>query len=67
MKTDVGIAAAEKAAELLKYDKAVCDSVENYIKAVEKSTTKTAGPEEQQFVNKVKDARIRADNVLASI
>ncbi|EFO85295.1 hypothetical protein CRE_24693 [Caenorhabditis remanei] len=67
LKTDVGIAAAEKAAELLKYDKAVCDSVENYIKAVEKSTTKTAGPEEQQFVNKVKDARIRADNVLASI
>ncbi|CCD62020.1 Dolichyl-diphosphooligosaccharide--protein glycosyltransferase subunit 1 [Caenorhabditis elegans] len=67
LKTDSGASAAEKASELLKYDKTVFDAVDNYLKAVEKSTTKTAGTEEQQFLNKVKDARNRADSVLASI
>lgn len=67
LKSDSGNAAAEKASELLKYDKTAFDSVENYLKAVEKSTTKSAGPEEQQFLSKIKEARSRADNILGSI
>ncbi|CAL2040163.1 unnamed protein product [Caenorhabditis brenneri] len=67
LKADSGNAAAEKASELLKYDKSVFDAVENYLKVVEKSTTKSAGQEEQQFLNKVKEARSRADNILGSI
>ncbi|CAP26595.1 Protein CBG05717 [Caenorhabditis briggsae] len=67
LRTGAGNAAAEKASELLKYDKATFEAVDSYLKAVEKSTTKTAGSEEQQFANKVKDARSRADNVLASL
>ncbi|CAI2352031.1 unnamed protein product [Caenorhabditis sp. 36 PRJEB53466] len=58
---------AEKALELLKSDKTAFEGVESYLKAVEKSTSKTAGPDEQTFLNKVKESRLRADNILSSI
>uniref|UniRef100_A0A1I7TIP4 Dolichyl-diphosphooligosaccharide--protein glycosyltransferase subunit 1 n=1 Tax=Caenorhabditis tropicalis TaxID=1561998 RepID=A0A1I7TIP4_9PELO len=67
LKVDSGTAVAERASDLLKYDKTAFDAVDSYLRAVEKSTTKTAGPEEQQFVNKVKDARNAADKILGSI
>uniref|UniRef100_A0A8R1DFK8 Dolichyl-diphosphooligosaccharide--protein glycosyltransferase subunit 1 n=1 Tax=Caenorhabditis japonica TaxID=281687 RepID=A0A8R1DFK8_CAEJA len=58
---------AEKSSELLKYDKSAFEAVESFVKAVEKSTSKSAGQEEQQFASKVKEARSRADSILASI
>lgn len=67
IKADSGAAVGEKASELLKYDKTAFEGVESYLKAVEKSTTKSAGAEEQQFLSKIKDARNRADSILASI
>ncbi|CAI5446915.1 unnamed protein product [Caenorhabditis angaria] len=63
----ISAAAAEKASELAKYDKNVFDLVDNYLKAVEKSTSKTGGADEQQFVQKIADARARADAILSGI
>lgn len=57
----------DKAQELLKYEKAIVDSLEGYIGSVQKSQQKSASSEDTQFNQKVTEARMRSESVLASL
>uniref|UniRef100_A0A0N4X6N8 Methyl-accepting chemotaxis protein n=1 Tax=Haemonchus placei TaxID=6290 RepID=A0A0N4X6N8_HAEPC len=57
----------DKAQDLLRYEKAIMDSLDGYITSVQKSQQKSASPEDTQFTQKVTDARTRSESILASL
>lgn len=57
----------DKAQELLRYEKPIMDSLEGYIASVQKSQQKSASAEDTQFAQKVSDARLRAEALIASL
>uniref|UniRef100_A0A0K0CXY1 Dolichyl-diphosphooligosaccharide--protein glycosyltransferase subunit 1 n=1 Tax=Angiostrongylus cantonensis TaxID=6313 RepID=A0A0K0CXY1_ANGCA len=57
----------DKAQELLKYEKPIVDALEGYITSVQKSQQKSASSEDTQFSQKVTEARMRSESVLASL
>ncbi|KAK6028631.1 ribophorin I [Ostertagia ostertagi] len=57
----------DKAQELLRYEKAIMDSLDGYITSVQKSQQKSASAEDTQFTQKVTDARTRSESLLASL
>ncbi|CAB3406249.1 unnamed protein product [Caenorhabditis bovis] len=66
LKTDAS-KSAEKAAELIKYDKAVFELTDKYLTAVEKNTSKSGCEEERMYAKKLKECRSRADALLAGL
>lgn len=57
----------DKAQELLRYEKLIMDSLESYIASVQKSQQKSASTEDTQFAQKVSDARLRSEALIASL
>ncbi|VDM57883.1 unnamed protein product, partial [Angiostrongylus costaricensis] len=63
----VSIRLFANAQELLKYEKPIVDALEGYIASVQKSQQKSASSEDTQFSQKVTEARMRSESVLASL